>query len=78
MKKRKKLSLSRETLRVETFMGQVVGGYQSQQCNHTDIGPDTECALCGPGPITRASQGNCSSGAGCEPTLDCSAPTVDC
>ncbi len=77
MKKRKKLSLNRETLRVEKFMGQVVGGFQTAQVNcdpHTDLGQQTDCALCGPGPITL---GGCHSGAGgtaCGPTQNCSIP----
>ena len=48
MKKRtKKLSLDRETLRVEKFAARVVGGYMSTQCGHTDAGPVSECQLCG-------------------------------
>ena len=49
-KNKKKLSLRRETLRVETFMNQVVGGWQTAQVNcddRTDIGRDSECNLCG-------------------------------
>ncbi|MEM7350093.1 MAG: hypothetical protein AAF657_04750 [Acidobacteriota bacterium] len=50
MKKRtKKLNLRSETLRVEEIVVQAVGGYQSQQCNPTDIGPDSICAQCGTG-----------------------------
>ena len=75
-KRKKKLSLNRETLRVEKFMGRVVGGWMSQQCGPTDIGPDSECALCGTGVSGCANM--CTFGAGCFSGLQCPDESQTC
>ena len=66
-KRKKKLSLSRETLRVETALGRVVGGLQTLQVNcqwDTDIGGPSDCALCGTG-ISGCDGYHCTWGPNC-------------
>ena len=64
-KRKKKLSLRRETLRVEQVLGNVVGGWQTQQQNGND-----NCTA----------GANCHSGNQCpDPTQTCDCgPSLGC
>ncbi|MCG8456991.1 MAG: hypothetical protein MI919_11980 [Holophagales bacterium] len=78
-KRKKKLSLRRETLRVEQVLGNVVGGWQTQQqnCNDpTDLGQASVCALCGTG--VSGCNDNCTAGANCHSGNQCPDPTQTC
>ncbi|MEM7355205.1 MAG: hypothetical protein AAF657_30625 [Acidobacteriota bacterium] len=61
---KKKLSLNRETLRVDSFLDRAVGGWRSSNCTPTDEivtgAPASDCGNCTGGTIYTV---NCGSGA---------------